>query len=110
MGAGNTWSRFLIEQATGFYTGSSFNDGTLKKSLKGEGIGANRHELVIAIKSHNIQDGPMEAVMYSKMRKVKHSKCVIVIRNPFDTFMAEFARMNSGHTGAAKWVTQPGLG
>ena len=30
-GSGNTWVRYLIERATGFYTGSSYNDGDLYK-------------------------------------------------------------------------------
>ena len=40
--------------------------------------------------------------MYKGIREADHSKCVIVVRNPFDTFMAEFARMRGGHTGSAK--------
>ena len=28
-GSGNTWARLLIEDATGFYTGSVYDDGTL---------------------------------------------------------------------------------
>ena len=30
-GSGNTWSRFLIENASGYYTGSVFNDKKLCK-------------------------------------------------------------------------------
>ena len=28
-GSGNTWTRYMIERATGFYTGAVGNDGTL---------------------------------------------------------------------------------
>ena len=30
-GSGNTWVRYLIERATGIYTGSFYNDGVLFK-------------------------------------------------------------------------------
>lgn len=31
-GSGNTWVRYLIQQATGYVTGSIYNDGSLKNS------------------------------------------------------------------------------
>ena len=35
-GSGNTWSRLLIENAVGVYTGSVYNDHTLVRELPGE--------------------------------------------------------------------------
>lgn len=101
MGAGNTWTRYLIQQATGFLTGSSFNDMALRKNgFPGEEMGPKRFNMTIATKSHNINDGQMESWMFNYIENKNNSnKCVIVVRNPFDTFMAEFTRMRTGgHT------------
>ena len=104
MGAGNTWSRYLIQQATGFLTGSSFNDIALRQNgFPGEGIGPKRFNMTIATKSHNINDATGEGWMFNYIEDKNNSnKCVIVVRNPFDTFMAEFARMKTGGHTASK--------
>ena len=31
LGSGNTWARYLIQQASGYATGCIYNDGALKK-------------------------------------------------------------------------------
>ena len=37
--SGNTWSRYLIEGLTGYYTGSIYNDPTIRLSgMYGEGV------------------------------------------------------------------------
>ena len=33
-GSGNTWMRLLLEDASGYYTGSVFSDGSLGRNLK----------------------------------------------------------------------------
>ena len=49
-GSGNTWTRFLIQQVSGYATGCIYNDNNLKNSdFPGEGIQDGR---VIAIKTH----------------------------------------------------------
>ena len=48
-GSGNTWVRLLIEYATGKYTGSVYNDGSLLSILPGEHECSHR---VVAIKAH----------------------------------------------------------
>ena len=48
-GSGNTWSRMLLEYASGRYTGSIYNDITLMPVLPAEGV--RTHE-VIAWKAH----------------------------------------------------------
>ena len=51
-GSGNTWTRYLLQMATGVQTGSFYNDTTLKKSgYPGEGI---NNGSVLAIKHHRI--------------------------------------------------------
>lgn len=38
-GSGNTWSRLLIDYATGVYSGSLYNDTKLYEALPGEAAG-----------------------------------------------------------------------
>ena len=54
-GAGNTWTRFLIEQATGYLTGSVYQDHLLEETLKGECLFPENNETVV-VKSHHIMD------------------------------------------------------
>ena len=49
-GSGNTWVRYILQEATGIAMGSVYNDPRLKRNLfPGEGI-YNRS--VLAIKTH----------------------------------------------------------
>ena len=41
-GSGNTWLRYLLEQASGVFTGSIYCDHSLKSLFPGEHIGKNR--------------------------------------------------------------------
>lgn len=43
-GSGNTWSRMLLEYASGYYTGSIYNDITLMPVLPAEGV--RTHEVI----------------------------------------------------------------
>ena len=48
-GSGNTWVRYLLEQATGVYSGSIYCDPSLKVTFPGEGIVSGS---VVAVKTH----------------------------------------------------------
>ena len=48
-GSGNTWIRFLIEQATGYYTGSVYRDLDIIKVMPGE---LRCDSTVVAVKGH----------------------------------------------------------
>ena len=98
MGAGNTWLRHLIETATGFYTGSAFKDKNLYNGgFKGEYKDPkSAYNTVIGIKTHNPADAVGEKQAFDLIRNSKEiSKCVILVRNPFNTFLAEFNRMST---------------
>ncbi|XP_076813106.1 sialate:O-sulfotransferase 1-like [Clavelina lepadiformis] len=88
-GAGNTWMRYLIESATGVFTGSSYNDRFLAAGgFLGEfdDISSGR---VLTIKSHRVMSNS--------------SKNIVLIRNPFDNIVAEFIRQKSkSHTALGK--------
>ncbi|CAK8688779.1 unnamed protein product [Clavelina lepadiformis] len=88
-GAGNTWMRYLIESATGVFTGSIYSDRFLAAGgFLGEfdDISSGR---TLVIKSHRVMSNS--------------SKNIVLIRNPFDTIVAEFIRQKSkSHTALGK--------
>jgi len=77
-GAGNTWFRHLIEQATGFYTGSVYRDGTIfKAGLLGEMDEVLTGRTVV-VKSHL-------SVQQASLVLFKHTrKCIYLFRHPRD--------------------------
>ena len=80
-GSGNTWSRFLIEQATGFVTGSGYSDGRLAKVLIGEKEDIRKQNTIV-VKTHGL--GRITS-------KTTPSGCVFIIRNPKDAILSDFA-------------------
>lgn len=91
-GSGNTWVRYLIEEFTGTYTGSIYNDNKLY--LGGfEGEKENwKDGRVVVIKAHT----------YREDRDL--GDAILLIRNPYDAILAEFNRAKGGgdhHTGVA---------
>lgn len=101
MGAGNTWMRYLIEEATGFYTGSCYKDADLfKGGFKGELSSIDNFSKLIGIKSHNSDYLQAEIALFNYIQTLPNSKCVILVRNPFHAFIAEFNRKTTGsHAG-----------
>ncbi|XP_076127518.1 sialate:O-sulfotransferase 2 [Alosa pseudoharengus] len=90
-GAGNTWTRHLIELATGYYTGSYYFDGSLyNKGFKGE-RDHWRSGRTVCIKTHESGKKEIEA----------YDASILVIRNPYKALMAEFNRKYGGHIGFA---------
>ena len=68
----------------GYYTGSLYTDTVLMKGgLLGENVKDGR---AIAIKSHEVKN------------KHNFRKVILLIRNPYDTIVAEFNRRLGGHT------------
>ncbi|XP_072921420.1 sialate:O-sulfotransferase 2-like isoform X1 [Hemitrygon akajei] len=90
-GAGNTWSRHLMELSTGYYTGSYYFDGSLyNKGFKGERDHWKSGRL-ICIKTH--ESGKKEIESFDA--------AILLIRNPYKALMAEFNRKYGGHIGFA---------
>jgi len=88
-GSGSTWSRTLLEQATGIYTGAIYCD----KKLKGQGFLGEQitNGNVIVIKTHSSL-GPRN----------NYEATIFLIRNIFDAVKSEINRLGSGrrnHTG-----------
>ena len=83
-GSGNTWVRSLIEQATGYYSGSYYSDGMLSKYLKGER--ENPDDLKTPVtKAHTVGRIRTKKSIFPKA-------CIFIIRNPKDALVSQFAR------------------
>lgn len=87
-GSGNTWCRMVLEQATGFATGSVYQDPSLKKIFKAEGAFTRRD--LIAVKAHpNIK-----AWSASKLQHTFGAKAplLLVVRDPLRAIWSECQR------------------
>ncbi|XP_052866305.1 WSCD family member AGAP003962 [Anopheles cruzii] len=88
-GSGNTWLRYLLQQATGLLTGSVYKDyGLLKSGFPAESV-ANGSVLVV--KTH--EWGPNAWTPYAK--------AILLVRDPERAILAEFNRQSGGHVGFA---------
>uniref|UniRef100_A0A182PZX8 Sulfotransferase domain-containing protein n=1 Tax=Anopheles farauti TaxID=69004 RepID=A0A182PZX8_9DIPT len=88
-GSGNTWLRYLLQQATGILTGSVYKDyGLLKSGFPAESV-ANGSVLVV--KTH--EWGPHAWAPYTK--------AILLVRDPERAILAEFNRQSGGHVGFA---------
>ncbi|XP_065333067.1 WSCD family member AAEL009094-like [Cloeon dipterum] len=88
-GSGNTWVRYLIQQATGVYTGSVYKDyGLLKNGFPAESV---LNGSVVAVKTHEIGEAA----------RIPFTKAVLLVRSPGQAIQAEFNRQSGGHIGFA---------
>nr|XP_039267939.1 WSC domain-containing protein 2-like [Styela clava] len=90
-GSGNTWMRYLIESATGIYTGSKYGDRSLAAGgYIGEIPSMHSYKLAV-IKTHqqiDINNSSFDAV-------------INVHRNPYNAILSEFNRRSTNrHTAA----------
>ena len=86
-GSGNTWTRLLLEQVTGIFTGSIFCDEDLRSSgFFGEHIISSN---VLAVKTHF----PGAGKLNREFTNPAHVDGVIfIMRNPLDSMVAERKR------------------
>ena len=87
-GSGNTWCRMLLEQATGWLTGSVYNDPSLKRIFKAEGMHGRRD--LVAIKVHpNVKGYDAERVQNTFGAT---TPMILVVRDPFRAIWSEGQR------------------
>jgi len=93
-GSGNTWSRTLLEQSTGVYTGSIYSDNSLVSAgFEGECIVSRN---VIAIKTHATYNPGMKERI-----SIKFDGVIYIIRNLYDALISEYSRrMTKSHISA----------
>ncbi|XP_071789463.1 sialate:O-sulfotransferase 2-like [Asterias amurensis] len=90
-GSGNTWVRYLIERATGIYTGSFYNDGVLfKQGFMGEREKWTKGN-TIGVKTHRFDEKHVR----------QFEAAVLIIRNPYKAIISEHNRKFGGHVGFA---------
>ena len=84
-GSGNTWSRLILEELTGIYTGSTYCDKTLLASGHfGEGM---QSSVTIAVKAHIFR-------IYSSKFNV-----IYLVRNPYHSLFSRLAwKSTRAHT------------
>jgi hypothetical protein len=88
-GSGNTWCRMLLEQSTGFLTGSVYNDPSLNSMFRAESRPASIKN-VVAVKAHpNVKLFGAE-----KLRRTfgDAPPLVLVVRDPYRTLWSEGQR------------------
>ncbi|XP_059145586.1 WSCD family member GA21586-like [Physella acuta] len=89
-GSGNTWLRFLIQEATGVYTGSEYHDTELRmRGFLAEGV-ANSSTIVVKTHGSDV------------ITRDRYEKAVLLIRHPKGAIKAEFNRIyGGGHKSTA---------
>ncbi|XP_077997841.1 sialate:O-sulfotransferase 1-like [Glandiceps talaboti] len=94
-GSGNTWVRHLIEEATGYYTGSVFHDSTLYESgFIGE-YEDKYSGTTLTIKTHS----PGTKGQFAEL-----TAAILLLRSPFDVILTERNRRSTrDHVGLATW-------
>jgi hypothetical protein len=106
-GSGTTMTQLLVEYATGYYTGSMYNEGkTMTKILPGE-IVCNRS--VVLAKMHpphcnfsHLKGGycGMKCLQGGLNSSSSYKGALLLIRNPYDAIWSEYERSRTGsHTG-----------
>ncbi|KAF2368788.1 Sulfotransferase domain [Trinorchestia longiramus] len=104
--SGNTWLRFLIEGATGIYTGSVYDDSSLsKKGMYGEGVPYDCG-MTIMQKTHGYTTGDGMKVPHEQQLLKNHfmelgCRGLVIIRNPFKALISHRHLDIGGHTGFA---------
>uniref|UniRef100_A0A6P7FHA9 WSCD family member CG9164 n=1 Tax=Diabrotica virgifera virgifera TaxID=50390 RepID=A0A6P7FHA9_DIAVI len=88
-GSGNTWLRYLLQQATGYHTGSVYKDyGLLKNGFPAESV---YNSSVLVVKTHE----------WGPSARSQFSKAILLVRTPASAIQAEFNRQSGGHIGFA---------
>ncbi|XP_045600125.2 uncharacterized protein [Procambarus clarkii] len=104
--SGNTWVRYLVEGATGIFTGSLYDDSSLtRKGMYGEGV-IYDSGMTILQKSHGYTTGDAMKASHRERLKRNHMdelnyQGVLVIRNPFKALISHRHLDVGGHTGYA---------
>ncbi|XP_070561287.1 sialate:O-sulfotransferase 1-like isoform X1 [Ptychodera flava] len=96
-GSGNTWTRHLIQQATGFYTGSEYNVEHLAKTGYAGELEDWTTGTTLTVKTHSARlSGPG---MHEKAKAA-----IVLLRNPCSVAVAERnRRLTRNQTSMAYW-------
>ena len=104
-GSENTWVRYLIEQATGVFTGSIYCDSVLKVTFPGESVASGN---VVVVKTHHADTRELPKDVQLETGKSNYDRAVVLVRNPFDALVSEANRrwnsdrLVNSHVGLAE--------
>ena len=82
-GSGNTWTRYLLEAATGVFTGSVFNDKTIFKA-------GHYGETVDFMDGTTILQKTHYTASYKNHINKFGGRAVLVIRNPYEAILSNW--------------------
>ena len=96
-GSGNSWTRYLLEAATGVFTGSVYsNQGIIKAGLYGEARDYRDGSTLLQKTHHNIDQSKIfELEWRQKQIRQFGGRGVLVIRNPYKAIISFY---NYGQT------------
>ena len=108
-GSGNTWVRGLLERATGICTGSIYCDQPLRqRGFMGEYVQSGS---VLVVKTHTSDyqwKGTPVAVRNNE--DALYGSAILLIRNPYDTFVSEHNRLETLKRLGSNTIGIPPLG
>ena len=86
-GSGNSWTRYLLEAATGVFTGSFYrNKGIIKAGLYGEARDYRDGSTLLQKTHHNMKQSKLE--WRQKQIRQFGGRGVLVIRNPYKAIIS----------------------
>lgn len=88
-GSGNTWMRYMLEQATGIFTGSIYCDSILKAVFPGESVASGN---VMVIKTHHSDSTELPKDVQLATKQERYHKAIVLVRDPFDALVSEANR------------------
>ncbi|XP_045117318.1 uncharacterized protein LOC123508025 isoform X1 [Portunus trituberculatus] len=102
-GSGNTWLRYLIQGATGLFTGSVYLDRELAtKGFYGENE-TPECGCTVAVKTHGYCLAGVPATREEREKDIGRffGRGLLLLRNPYDTLIAYRNYLTAGHLGVA---------
>lgn len=92
-GSGNTWTRHLLQQATGIATGSIYGDGLLQRGGFKDEYKCFKANTCLGVKTHE----------WKQHYPSYFSKGILILRHPRDSVLSSFHYFNGGlHVEEAK--------
>ncbi|XP_050699605.1 uncharacterized protein LOC126987014 [Eriocheir sinensis] len=102
-GSGNTWLRYLIQGATGLFTGSVYLDRELAtKGFYGENE-PPECGCAVVVKTHGYCLAGLPATKEERLRDLErfYGRGLLLLRSPYDTLIAYRNYLTAGHLGVA---------
>lgn len=72
------------------------------KKFKGEFIDLDAYDKIIGFASHNSNHSAMEREFFNGLNSTENSKCIILLRNPYHSFLSAFTKKSTEHWNTAR--------